>query len=106
MLIRSHGFTTGADNIKLAVMQAIYTQTDATVQSTALTIRNAYLGSKNKGDGVVYLTAQQARDSWTIDAGTVERPWDLWVHEVESSDLYVNMLDLNQTTPAAPNFVS
>lgn len=87
-------------------MQAIYTQTDATVQSTALTIRNAYLGSKNKGDGVVYLTAQQARDSWVIDAETVERPWDLWVHEVESSDLYINMLDPNQTTPAAPNFVS
>ncbi|KAH6680162.1 class II aldolase and Adducin N-terminal domain-containing protein [Halenospora varia] len=106
VLMRSHGFTTCADNIKLAVMQAIYTQTDDTVQSTALTIRNAYLGSKNKGDGVVYLTAQQARDSWAIDAGTVERPWDLWVHEVESSDLYINMLDPNQTTPAAPNFVS
>lgn len=99
----NHGFTTCADSIELATMQAIYTQINAGVQSSAIMLRNAYLGS---GAGVQYLTDQQAVQSWVTNAGTVDRPWDLWVHEVESSSLYVNKLDPNQTAPAAPNYVS
>lgn len=104
VLMSKHGFTTCANSIELAVMQAIYTQVDANVQSAALSLRHAYLGSD--GNGLSYLTAQQARDSWATNAGTDDRPWDLWVHQVESSNLYVNVLDPNQTAPAAPDYVS
>lgn len=77
-------------------MQAIYAQVDATVQSTALAIGNAYLGSINSVDNrLFYLTKQQAMDSWATIVGTIQRPWDLWVHEVKSSNLYVNTLDPN-----------
>jgi hypothetical protein len=96
VIMRNHGFTTCSTSIELVVMQAIYAQVDATVQTTALTIQNAYLGSVSTRDnGLFYLTEQKATDSWETDAGTVQRPWDLWVHEVESSNLYTNNLDPN-----------
>lgn len=107
VLMSKHGFTTCATSIEVAVMQAIYAQVNAVVQSSALLLRNAYLGSKAKGlTELAYLTSQEAVDSWETNAGTVERPWDMWVHEVEASGLYTNVLDPNQTVAAAPNYNS
>jgi hypothetical protein len=98
--MKNHGFTTVASNIKLAVMQAMYTQTNAGIQTTALTIQNAYHNSDQQG--LEYLTTQQTVDSWTTMSGTADRPWGLWSHQVRSSDLYQNLLDPNQTQSAAP----
>ena len=107
VLMKNHGFTTCADSIELATMQAVYTQIDAGVQSTAITLHAAYFGPGMRvKDEISYLTSQQATQSWIANTGTVERPWDLWVHQVESSSLYVNNLDPNQTVPAAPEYVS
>lgn len=103
VLMQNHGFTTVASSIQLAVMQAIYTQINAGIQTTALTIRNAYPGAKNDGRaGLAYLTSQQTVQSWMTMTGTADRPWGLWKHEVESSSLYQNLLDQNQTAPASP----
>ncbi|KAH8799056.1 class II aldolase and Adducin N-terminal domain-containing protein [Xylogone sp. PMI_703] len=94
VLMQSHGFTTCSTDIKTVVFQAIYSQVDAEVQSEALAIQHAFLGSNlNSQDGLVYLTERQARESWATDQGTVQRPWDLWVREVKVSPLYVNKLD-------------
>ncbi|KAI1430359.1 class II aldolase and Adducin N-terminal domain-containing protein [Xylaria sp. FL1777] len=94
-LMRSHGFTVCTTSIESAVFQAVYTQLNARVQSDALAIERAYAGSgAGPDDGLVYLTARQAEDSYATNAGTVQRPWDLWVREVKVSPLYVNALDL------------
>ncbi|KAH0282225.1 arad-like aldolase/epimerase, partial [Aureobasidium sp. EXF-3399] len=100
VLMQNHGFTTVASSIKLAVMQAMYTQTNAGIQTTALTIQNAY--PNNNQQELSFLTTQQTVDSWTTMAGTSDRPWGLWSHQVRSSNLYQNLLDPNQTQPASP----
>ncbi|KAG9940847.1 arad-like aldolase/epimerase, partial [Aureobasidium melanogenum] len=100
VLMQNHGFTTVASSIELAVMQAIYTQTNAGIQTTALTIQNAYPGSSQQD--LAFLTPQQTVQSWSTMAGTADRPWGLWSHQVRSSDLYQNLLDPNQTQPASP----
>jgi len=116
VLMQNHGFTTVASSIELAVMQAIYTQINAGVQTTALTIRGAYGspavrargGGGHVGGGVAeepglaYLTTQQTVQSWMTMTGTADRPWGLWKHEVEASSLYQNLLDGNQTEAASP----
>ncbi|KAI0186219.1 class II aldolase and Adducin N-terminal domain-containing protein [Xylaria flabelliformis] len=93
-LMQNHGFTTCATSIETVVYQAFYTQANAQVQSEALATKHAYWGQgADGGHGLPYLTQQQARDSWTSNMGTVQRPWDLWVREVKVSPLYVNALD-------------
>ncbi|KAI4729433.1 arad-like aldolase/epimerase [Aureobasidium sp. EXF-10728] len=100
VLMQNHGFTTVASSIELAVMQAVYTQTNAGIQTTAMTLRNAH--PNNNQQGLAFLTTQQAMQSWKTMAGTSERPWGLWSHQVQSSNLYQNLLDPNQTKPASP----
>jgi len=116
VLMQNHGFTTVASSIELAVMQAIYTQINAGVQTTALTIRGAYgsPAARARGGGgheaadepgladLSYLTMQQTVQSWMTMTGTADRPWGLWKHEVEASSLYQNLLDANQTKAASP----
>ncbi|KAI1738779.1 major facilitator superfamily domain-containing protein [Xylaria scruposa] len=83
-LMQNHGFTTCATSIETVVYQAFYTQANAQVQSEALATKHAYWGQGlDGGDDLPYLTQQQARDSWTSNMGTVQRPWDLWVREVK-----------------------
>lgn len=96
VLMQNHGFTTVASSIELAVMQAIYTQTNAGIQTTALTITG------DNQQGLAFLTPQQTVQSWSTMVGTADRPWGLWRHQVQSSNLYQNLLDPNQTQPASP----
>ncbi|KAI5269370.1 general substrate transporter [Aureobasidium subglaciale] len=100
VLMQNHGFTTVASSIKLAVMQAVYTQVNAGIQTTALTIQNS--NPNRNQQGLSFLSSQQAVKTWTTMSGTSDRPWGLWSHEVRSSNLYQNLLDPNQTQPAAP----
>lgn len=119
VLMQNHGFTTVADSIELAVMQAVYTQINAGVQTTAVMLRGAYapgarfgcmgaqggIGGGGGGGGVEavqYLTTRETVDSWSVISGTSDRPWGLWQHEVQSSNLYQNLLDPNQTKAASP----
>ncbi|KAI0971493.1 class II aldolase and Adducin N-terminal domain-containing protein [Xylaria arbuscula] len=92
VLMRNHGLTVCTTGIEAAVFQAIYTQTNAQVQSAALDLQRAYAGTQS--DGLGYLTHQQALDSYATNAGTEQRPWGLWVREVKVSPLYINTLDL------------
>ncbi|KAI1179417.1 class II aldolase and Adducin N-terminal domain-containing protein [Nemania sp. FL0916] len=100
VLMRGHGFTLWAADIKAAVFQAVYAQTNAQAQSQALALSRAATGVAGQGQGqdgsggIAYLTPQQARDTADTMAGTVQRPWDLWVREVKVAPLYVNVLDL------------
>ncbi|KAK5628533.1 hypothetical protein RRF57_004248 [Xylaria bambusicola] len=91
VLMRSHGFAGCAADIKTVVYQALYTQHNAQVQSDALNLEHAHGGSK---DDILYLTPQEARDSYATIGQNLERPWSLWVREVEVSPLYVNSVSL------------
>ncbi|KIX08686.1 uncharacterized protein Z518_03343 [Rhinocladiella mackenziei CBS 650.93] len=103
VLMRRHGFTTYGVDIKEAVFRAMFTQSNAQAQTTAATLRSAYggltdveanewsSGSSRNGTGTFEpLTAQQAMDCEVSIGATSDRPWGLWVREVEVQPLYVN----------------
>lgn len=99
VLMRKHGFTTHGYDVQSAVFHAMFTTAAARVQTNAALLRNAF-GSLDNGvwssKGQEYvnafepLTAQQAVDTEASISGTTDRPWGLWVAEVESQPLYVN----------------
>lgn len=99
VLMQSHGFISVATDLKVATFEGIYAVIDANIQSEALQIQHAYTGRAasasggGMGDGVVYLTPRQVRDSTGIIQETVDRPWRLWEREVRVNPLYVNELD-------------
>lgn len=86
VLMRHHGFTTAAANVKEAVYQAIYTRIAAQVQTSAAALVAA------EGDMSFKLNEKQAADSAASLRGTIDRPWALWCREVEVSPLYKNEL--------------
>ncbi|KAF2856599.1 hypothetical protein T440DRAFT_383478 [Plenodomus tracheiphilus IPT5] len=108
VLLQGHGFTTVAHGIEEAVYQAIYTKEAAKVQTTALTIQNAFTGYAVEGKvdieaggkiksgkakaegGLHYLSDRESHDTWESMAGTIARPWALWCREVEVNPLYKN----------------
>ncbi|EKD19893.1 class II Aldolase and Adducin domain-containing protein [Drepanopeziza brunnea f. sp. 'multigermtubi' MB_m1] len=94
VLMTSHGFTTVGTSIQQAVYRAIYTHANANVQTNALLIRNA---SMNLGSGssttspledMRYLDDDQVAGSLSMNDASQDRPWALWVREVEASPLY------------------
>lgn len=99
VLMRKHGFTTHGPDIHSAVFYAMFTTAAARVQTNAALLRNAF-GSLNddawSSNGQEYanefepLTTQQAADTAVSIGGTIDRPWGLWVAEVESQPLYKN----------------
>lgn len=85
-LMRSHGATVLGENIQEVVMKAYYTQKNALIQTTALTIRAA-----GKPDiPMRYLGEDEIQDSADMTKWANQRPWQLWVQEVESYPLYIN----------------
>jgi len=104
VLMRGHGFTTCAASIEQAVFQAVYTQTNAQIQTSALTLRTAYMSASHvparerkdekpiDSAGVHYLTAQEASAARLMNERTADRPWELWMREVEDAGLYTNEL--------------
>ena len=108
VLLQGHGFTTVAHGIEEAVYQAIYTKEAAKIQTTALTIQNAYTGYSLEGkvdiegggkiksgkatadSGLKSLSDRESHDSWESMSDTLARPWALWCREVEVNPLYKN----------------
>ena len=99
--MRGHGFTTVGSSIREAVFRAIYTQQNASVQTAALMARNAHLEQTDRGKrseekrserdgGPVYLNEQEVIECTEMGQETAERPWGLWVREVERNPLYAN----------------
>lgn len=106
VLMRGHGFTCIGETIEDAVNRAVYTCTNARVQTTALLMQGTYNiglvgerfgGGENqtgpaKHEDIKYLSDREAKDSWSAIQGTAERPWKLWCAEVENCNLYNNEL--------------
>jgi ribulose-5-phosphate 4-epimerase/fuculose-1-phosphate aldolase len=91
-LMRGHGFTAVGESIEEAVLRAVYTQKNADIQTMALTARRAYVGDggRAKAGGVHYLSEEEASAATEMTKWSAQRPWGLWVREVEASPLYVN----------------
>ena len=100
VLMRRHGFTTLGFTIHEAVFRAVFTATNARIQTSSFMLRNAFGGVQGEGvDTSVWtgltgdlepLTAQQVPAAENSIDGTIDRPWGLWEAEVESQPLYKN----------------
>lgn len=101
VLMRGHGFTAVGTSIREAVFRAVYTQQNAGVQTTSLLIRNAHLNEQERGKrteeklgaidaGLHYLSEQEVGGCKEMGEQTSERPWGLWVREVEAEKLYIS----------------
>jgi hypothetical protein len=89
VLMKRHGFTTLGTNIPVAVFRALYTQTNAGIQTNALLLQKAVSsenrsGAKQNMGSLEFLSGKQARDCQLINEVTQERPWALWFREVEA----------------------
>lgn len=84
VLQAQHGFTAVGTSIKQAVYRAVYTQVNARVQTNAIMLGSA-AGSK---EGPIYLDKEQAKGSLVMNEASQNRPWELWVREVEICPLY------------------
>ncbi|KAK0620963.1 class II aldolase and Adducin N-terminal domain-containing protein [Immersiella caudata] len=86
-LMRGHGLTVVAQSVELAVLRAIYTKTNAAIQTAAMSL----CGMAGKGVGEIhYLDEDEAEAAANMTWWSGARPWKLWIREVEASGLYVN----------------
>jgi len=97
VLMKKHGFTTLGTNIPAAVFRALYTQTNARIQTNALLLQKALhsenrSGAKQNSGNLASLSGKEAHDCQLMNEETQERPWGLWVREVEACPLYVNKM--------------
>ena len=102
VLMKNHGFTTVGNSIKQVVYRAVYTHVNANVQSNAITLRNAHLGTQAQaaelsvkalvdlGGELTYLDEEQTVGCMQMNDSSQDRPWGLWEREVEVCPLYVN----------------
>ena len=108
VLMRRHGYTTHGADIETAVYRAIYTKINAGVQTSAFGVRGNFAAmqqaasltketkKEEQENGMEMkfefepLTAEQCRGCVVMNEGTQDKPWRLWVQEVESSVLYRN----------------
>lgn len=87
VLMTGHGFSVVGPAIEDCVLRAIYTQKNAAIQTTALTTAAAHGGGKK----LRYLTDTEAKAAADMTRWSAQRPWKLWLREVESADIYVNL---------------
>ena len=105
--MKNHGFTTVGTSIKQAVYRAVYTHTNANVQSNAIMLRNADIGLSpfesvefsGKHGELTYLDEDQVVGCMQMNDSSQDRPWGLWSREVEVCPLYVN--EAKDSDPAA-----
>lgn len=104
VLMRGHGFTCVGSRIEEAVFRAVFTQSNAKIQTTALLMQGGYnvgllgerfgAGEKETGpakkEDVKYLSDREVKDSWAAIQQTVDRPWGLWTAQVNDIDFYRN----------------
>ena len=90
VLMRGHGLTVIAPSIQECVLRAVYTQKNASIQTTALITRAAQYGT-SQAPAVKYLNPAEAAASAEMTRWSAMRPWGLWIREVEAAGLYVNL---------------
>ncbi|KAK4161577.1 class II aldolase and Adducin N-terminal domain-containing protein [Cladorrhinum sp. PSN259] len=93
-LMRGHGFTAVGNSIEEAVFRAVYTEKNARVLTTSMATQDSARGTLSfaigADPGIHALNKQEALASNEIIKATMQRPWELWVREVEALPLYQN----------------
>jgi HCOMODA/2-hydroxy-3-carboxy-muconic semialdehyde decarboxylase len=72
VLMRGHGMTVVADTVPAVVFRAIYTEMNARLQLQAEQLEGP----------IEFLSDEEGRRSTASNAGTLERPWELWKKSV------------------------
>jgi len=95
VLMRGHGITVQGPTIQDCVLRAIYTQSNATIQTTALLTRAAFQaqlppGEKMINEGIHFLSEEETAAGMEMTRWSAKRPWGLWLREVEAAGLYAN----------------
>lgn len=92
VLMRRHGYTTHGTDIETAVYRAIYTKINAGVQTSATNIRHNFpqISKLEQKFDFEPLTPEQCKGCTIMNEGYQDKPWRLWVQEVEKSHLYTN----------------
>ena len=68
VMMRGHGMTVVGDSLPEVVFRAVYTQTNAKLQTAAGHLQGP----------IEFLTEEEGRRATATNRGTVERPWELW----------------------------
>ena len=106
VLMRGHGFTCVGETIEDATNRAVYTCTNARVQTKTLLMQGTFnlglvaerfgAGEKETGpakfEDIKYLSDREAKDAGSELGASSVRQWKLWCAEVESNPLYNNEL--------------
>lgn len=76
VLMRGHGATVVADNLKAVVFRAIYSLRNAEISYQAMQLCN--------GDctNIRFLSKEEAAGATQAMSGQMERPWSLWVSQI------------------------
>ncbi len=96
VLMRGHGMTVVGPTIQDCVLRAVYTQTNAAVQTTTLLTRAAWraemaaVGGQQLEGPIHFLSEEETEAAMGMTRWSAARPWTLWQREVEASGLYVN----------------
>lgn len=73
VLMRGHGVTIAAENVRQAVYRALYTEANAKLQCQAIGLA--------AGGAVTYLSPAEAKAAAVMNDGQLHRPWALWCQE-------------------------
>ncbi len=98
VLMRRHGFTNVGKDIVTAVYRSIYTRINAEVQTKSMRLlQNAgvtvqEVEKEGMGVGFQALTEEQVTGCKVMCEKFQDKPWRLWVREVERLPLYDNSL--------------
>lgn len=95
VLMRGHGFTAQAETVIEAVAKAVYTQTNAAIQTTALITRSSHFTLGNHTENLTdatYLDEDEAEGAAELMKVSSTRAWRLWAREVEAAGVYVNSI--------------
>lgn len=96
VLMRRHGYTTHGVDIETAVYRGIYTKVNAGVQTNAMAIRSVFaqsfgpLNMPRETGPFEFLSKEMSEGCLKMNEGTQDKPWRLWVAEVEKLPLYTN----------------
>lgn len=95
VLMRGHGMTVVGPTIQECVLRAIYTQSNATIQTTTLLTRAAYQADLTQqgqamAESIHYLNEEEAEAAMDMTRASTLSTWALWLREVEAAALYIN----------------
>lgn len=75
-LMRGHGSVTVGSSIKQAVFRAIYTESNARLQTQAMQLAGTLAGSM--ASEITYLTDGEAQSASAMNDEHLDRPWQMW----------------------------